>query len=79
MQVIQAIWDFNFWFHSNTSYYVSTTNKTQNMEKKNNSRVRIVLYVLFQIHDNADKCIAGPLSVEPKKKKIPFDENLRRK
>lgn len=40
------------------------------MEKKNGSRVRIGLYVLFQIYDNIDKSTAGPLSVEQKTKRL---------
>lgn len=40
------------------------------MEKKNDSRVRIGLYVLFQIYDNIDKSAAGPLSVEQKTKRL---------
>lgn len=40
------------------------------MEKKNGSRVRIGLYVLFQIYDNIDKSATGPLSVEQKTKRL---------
>lgn len=46
------------------------------MEKKNGSRVRIGLYVLFQIYDNLDKSTAALVSRA--KNKTPSDENLRR-